>query len=202
MKEGHYLTILGIFDEPTNARLKSLDRQLQKEGLKSLGYYQEEPWHLSFGVYHHLEKEELIEWTRETAGDMEEITLRFNHIGLFPGVVFIEPAFSWHLRFFFERLHENYDDLFGEYVGTSRKYGMFTPHISMIFSYDEQIRAVEVMNRHFQPFYGKMSGLMIFEYVRKGEKTFPVGMVETIKLKLTPPIDEAKTVYWGTEEYS
>lgn len=191
MKEDHYLTVLGTFDEATNEQLKILDRHLQKEGLKTLGYYQDAPWHLSLGVYHHLSKEELIDWTREVAGDMEEITLRFNHIGLFPGVVFIEPSFSWHLRFFFERLHEKYDDLFGIYIATARKYGLFTPHVSMIFTDDEQIRTVEILNEHFNPFYGKMSELMIFEYVMRKGKTYPVGMVEVIKLKMTPPLDEA-----------
>lgn len=188
MKEGHYLCILGVFDEKTNGHLRELDEIMQTADLKTLGSYQDTPWHLSLGVYHDLEPEELLAWTREVVGEMEEITLRFSHIGIFPGVVFIEPSFSWPLRFFFERLHEEYDDLFGSYIATSRKHGLFTPHVSMIFTYDELVKSVEILYGCFTPFYGKMSELIIYEYVQKGDKTFPVGPVASIKLKETPPL--------------
>ncbi len=188
MKEGHYLCILGTFDKETNRHFKELDQIMQKAGLRTLGSFQEDPWHFSLGVYHDLEPEELIAWTREIAGEMEEIPLRFNHIGIFPGVVFIEPSFSWRLRNFFERLHEKYDDRYGEYIATSRKHGLFTPHVSMIFTYDELVKAVETLYPAFTPFYGKMSELVIYEYVQKGDKSFPVGEVEIIKLTETRPI--------------
>lgn len=192
MKEGHYLCVLGVFDETTNEHFRQLDEIMQKADLKTLGAYQDTPWHLSLGVYQSLEPEELLAWTKQAVGEMTEITLRFNHIGLFPGVVFIEPAFSWQLRLFFERLHAKYDDQFGDYGATSKKHGMYTPHVSMIFTYDELIKAVEIIYSSFTPFYGKMSELIIYEYVLKGDKTFPVGPVERIKLKKTPPIGEIK----------
>ncbi len=183
MKEGHYLCLLGVFDEATNQQFSLLDGHLQDAQLKSLGFYQEDPWHFSLGVYFDVEPEELIGWVTETARELEAIMLRFNHIGLFPGVVFIEPAFSWPLRNFFERLHERYDDRHGEYMATSKKYGLFTPHVSLIFTYEDLIPAVEAAVRHFKPFYGTMSELLIYEYVQKDEKSFPVGPVATIQLK-------------------
>lgn len=190
MKEGHYLCILGTFDEETNQQFNLLDGRLQDAQLKTLGFFQEDPWHFSLGVYFDLEPEELLDWVHEVAGDTEAIPLRFNHIGLFPGVAFIEPAFSWPLRDLFERLHEKYDDLHGEYLATSRQYGLFTPHVSMIFTYEDLVKAVDVLITHFEPFYGRMSELLVYEYVKRDDKSFPVGPVATIALKA--PADSAK----------
>lgn len=192
MKPGHYLCILGQFDEETNQQFRVLDEALQKAGLKTLGSFQRTPWHLSLGVYHDLEPAELLAWTKACVGETEEITLRFNHIGLFPGVVFIEPAFSWPLRLLFERLHEKYDDQCGRYIATAKKYGLFTPHVSLIFTDEELVKSIEILSSSFTPFYGKISELIIYEYVLKDTKTFPVGPVETIKLKRTPPIGAMK----------
>lgn len=182
LKEGHYLCVLGIFDEATNEKFNELDAALRAEGLRSLGHYRENPWHFSLGVYHGLEIEELVPWVKESAKGVQEITLRFNHIGIFPGVLFIEPAFSWPLRLFFERLHDKYDDLYGSYIATARRYGLFTPHVSMIFTKDEMVKAADALMSHFTPFYGTMSELLVYEYVRKKDKVFPVKPVASIRL--------------------
>ena len=183
MKEGHYLCLQGTFDEATNHQFNLMDGKLQDAQLRSLGFYEDDPWHFSLGVYFDLEPEELIDWVQEVVEDTEAITLRFNHIGLFPGTAFIEPAFSWPLRILFDRLHEKFDDRHGVYLETAKQYGMFVPHVSLIFSYEELGDAVEVLMEHFQPFYGKMSELLIYECVKRGDKSFPVGPIATIELK-------------------
>ena len=185
MKEGHYLCVLGMFDEETNELFNQLDGRLQDAQLKTLGFFQDDPWHFSLGVYFDLEPEELKAWVGQVASEYVPITLRFNHLGLFPGVLFVEPAFSWPLRNLYERLHEKYDDLHGDYEETSRRHGLFTPHVSIIFTYVQLPLAVEVMSNHFQPFYGRMSELLIYEYVIKGDKSFPVRPVASIPLKKT-----------------
>lgn len=183
MKEGHYLCLQGIFDEATNREFNWLDGKLQDAQLRSLGYYQESPWHFSLGVYFDVEPEELVAWVLEVAKNQVAITLRFNHIGLFPGTAFVQPAFSRPLRNLFDRLHEKYDDRHGVYLETAKQYGLFVPHVSLIFSYEELGLAIDVLREHFQPFYGKMSELLIYECVKRGDKSFPVGPVARIKLK-------------------
>lgn len=186
MKEGHYLSVLGIFDEETNQQFTLLDGRLQDAQLKALGFYQEDPWHFSLGVYFDLEVDELLAWVNEVAENTWAINLRFNHIGLFPGVAFIQPTFSWPLRLFFERLHEKFDDRHGSYPETSRQYGLFVPHVSLIFTFDDLMEAVGVLTNYFQPFYGTMSQLLIYEYVKVGDRSFPVGPVATVYLKKDP----------------
>lgn len=42
---------------------------------------------------------------------------------------------------------------------------------------------MDVLVEHFQPFYGKMSELLICERVKRGDKSFPVGPIAKIELK-------------------
>ncbi len=94
----------------------------------------EQPPHITFGIYSGIGREEMVRWIGSIVGELKKTPLFFGQIGAFPesGVCFAAPRVTQELLDMHAKIHSKYDNLcFDKNCLYSLRDGKWIPHITL-----------------------------------------------------------------------
>lgn len=161
-----FLCILGVLDEESQDVVANINKELYTQGFvgkQTKGI----PQHITLGYYSLTDTEETISLMNDACNIFDDIALKFNFIGLFGlNVLFFGPAISKELLNLYTYLNKNNEaDIKG-----------WTPHSTLLIDApDNVMKALPIINDHFEAFSGSICRLCLYEF-------FPPRLVYEINL--------------------
>jgi 2'-5' RNA ligase len=157
------LCVMGTFDAETERRFEAIKAKIRLPGCE----VDEQPPHLTFGIYSGVDRAEMIRYIEEVAGNLSKTQLFFGLVGVFPEseVLFAAPSVTQELLDMHATIHTRYDDFcFDKNCLYSLQGGKWIPHITLATPRNCQPQDVlAIILEEFTPFEGEITHLRITE---------------------------------------
>lgn len=163
MAEEKTLCVMGLFDAQTNRRFDAIKAKILESGCA----VDEQPPHITFGIYSGIGREEMVRWIGSIVGELKKTPLFFGQIGAFPesGVCFAAPSVTQELLDMHAKIHSKYDNLcFDKNCLYSLRDGKWIPHITLAQPPMREAQGVlSAILEAFTPFEGEITRIKITE---------------------------------------
>jgi 2'-5' RNA ligase len=157
------LCVMGTFDAETEARFEAIKAKIRLSDCE----VDEQPPHLTFGIYSGVSREEMVRFIEGVAEGLSKTQLFFGLVGVFPEseVLFAAPSVTQELLDMHAKLHARYDDFcFDKNCLYSLQGGKWIPHITLATPRDCQAQdMLAIILDEFTPFQGEITHLRITE---------------------------------------
>lgn len=151
-------------DEDTNRKLDNIREALDVFNIQYEAIY----GHITFASFLNVNVDELIEYSQEFAQGLESFEINCSAIGfLSSNCIACIPSTSGRLLKYYQEYHKKFDSYCN--IWTSKEAGLWLPHISLYFSYTEDLGPIFVeMMKQFSQFKGRVIGMEICIRDEKG----------------------------------